>query len=316
MQSFIEEWLGENRPKQYCALIDSRSLLQSTFDRIMPAVDPERVITIIGPGQRRFLEEAISADDHVNLIEQPDSRGTASAVYTALAHVRLHDPDAIVLLAPSDHHVYPEDTFVEHLERAFEFVEENPQAVVCLGALPSYPETEYGWIEPESHWGGGLPTPLSILPVAHFVEKPSLHVAENLLETGSLWNTLVVVGSAGALWNLGWRTAPKMMSRLDLYLAILQSVRKGLLPEAYAELALRQTYMLISPLDLSRGVLERAAESLYVLPMAGVDWNDLGHPGRLMESRRWVGRTAAVPSGLDGVPHTFRTETAPAIRVG
>jgi mannose-1-phosphate guanylyltransferase len=316
LQSFIEEWLGENRPKQYCSLVDSRSLLQTALDRIEPVVEPERIITVIGPGQREFLEESVLPGSRVNVIEQPASRGTASAVYTALAHIRLHDPGAVVLVVPCDHHIHPEEVFVEHLERALAFTDKKPNAVVCLGAVPSYPETEYGWIEPANQWEGGLPDPLSILPVLRFVEKPSLPVAESLLTAGCFWNTLVVAGRAATLWNLGLKLAPSLMSHVDLYLAALEAVRGGILPEAYAEFALQRAYMSYSPLDLSKDILESAGRSLYVLPMTGVEWGDLGRPERLMESLHLAGRSTAVPSSTVGLPLTLQTGIGPSVWFG
>jgi mannose-1-phosphate guanylyltransferase len=77
------------------------------------------------------------------------------------------------------------------LECAFETAAQHPSAVVLLGASPRGPEVEYGWIElgPSIHGAGGVWS-----RVRGFFEKPSLHVARELLARGSLWNTFVMVG--------------------------------------------------------------------------------------------------------------------------
>src|SRR5262249_45470081 len=90
----IERWFGEQRPKQFCALMGSRSLVQHALDRAAAITDPDRIVTVIGPGQRELLEQATRPKAAGAVIEQSMDRGSASAVMFALVHALLRDPDA------------------------------------------------------------------------------------------------------------------------------------------------------------------------------------------------------------------------------
>src|SRR5262249_53882249 len=122
------------------------------------------------------------------------------------------DPDATVAVFPSDHLVTAETTFMAHVAEVARWLEDNPDRTVLLGAQPTSPEVEYGWIEPAGELGevGGGP----IRAVARFWEKPSLTTARACLAAGHLWNTSVIVSKVAALVELGRCALPALHERL------------------------------------------------------------------------------------------------------
>ena len=93
-----------------------------------------------------------------------------------------------------------------HVAKVAAFVEREPQWIVLLGAQPSQPETEYGWIEPGARVGGTVQRP--IYAIRRFREKPSKEVAKALLAGGGLWNTFVLAARATVLLAAGRVCAP------------------------------------------------------------------------------------------------------------
>ena len=137
------------------------------------------------------------------------------------------------------------------VEEAAAFVGRHPGWIVLLGAPPTEPETEYGWIEPGDAAGWTARGP--VRRVRRFVEKPPADVARACLEGGALWNTLVFVAGAATLVDAG----RQLLWRLH-----------AALPRA----------------DFSTAILEECAPILGVLELTGVSWSDLGSPRRLLRA--------------------------------
>jgi len=174
---------------------------------------------------------------------------------------------------PSDHHYADEAAFTAALETAFEIADKRPESVVLLGAQPSHPEVEYGWIELGASVGDAS---TELLDVRGFWEKPSLAVAETLLHKHSAWNTFVMVGRAHAFLEMVAQTIPD----------VLESVRKARLwtgSETHIDDAI---YNQVLPSDFSRQVLSVEISRLLVLRVRDLGWSDLGHPARVLDVLR------------------------------
>ena len=148
----------------------------------------------------------------------------------------------------------------------------EPQRIVLLGAPPSQPETEYGWIEPGDPvgWTGQGP----VYAIRRFREKPSKEAAEALLRRGSLWNTFVFAARASGLLSAGREYAPALYDRL----APLRKFTGG----EHERWAVRQAYALAPTVDFSRTVLEACPQMLGVSKLPGLTWCDLGSPERVV----------------------------------
>jgi bifunctional N-acetylglucosamine-1-phosphate-uridyltransferase/glucosamine-1-phosphate-acetyltransferase GlmU-like protein len=114
MRSISRNGRGEPCPKQYCAFVGSRAMLQHTLDRAKQLVPSDQIVTVIGKGHRRHIEDRSSLPGR--LVEQPASRDTAAGLFFALACITALDPNAMVLVLPSDHFVSPESAFVRNLD--------------------------------------------------------------------------------------------------------------------------------------------------------------------------------------------------------
>ena len=285
MQSFVKRWLGRALPKQYCAFTGARTMIEHTLDRAAAIAGSWRVVTIISPDHVPYLHEPRLMRIPGSIIVQPEPRDTGPGVFLPLARVLAQDPDAVVVMMPSDHFIFPHDRFHALLEEAFLLAERLPDDLVLMAARPDSAETDYGWIIP------GEPVPESrARRVSVFREKPNKEDAALLREQGGVWNTMIIVARASAIWSLGRRHQPAMLRSFDSLMGrIGMPGQSAAVAEAYREM---------ETLNFSRDILEHAAERAVVLPMDGVRWCDWGRPARVVETLGQVGKPPAFPAEL------------------
>lgn len=305
MGPLVQNWLGENRPKQYCTFVGSRSMLQHTVDRARMLLPNNRLVTIIGQGHERFLDASLSHELPGRVIEQPKDLGTALGILLPTAYILANDPEAVIVTFPSDHFVYPEEIFCLHVDRALELIEIYRERIILLAAIPNRPETDYGWIGPKPVRQGAHPACLShgLMRVMNFREKPDVNEANSLYLQGSMWNTMVMAFRAKTLWALARKHLPETMYWFDAFLRVLYDVRKGWLEPECEEVALEQMYEGVASVDFSRDILQHAADQTMVLPMDGVDWCDWGRPQRVSETLARLDRRPLFPSNC--MEHVF-----------
>lgn len=287
MRPVVERWLGKHRPKQYCAFTGGRTMLEHTMERALALAPAERIVTVVGPGHAAHLKDHPALPGRV--IEQPSNRETAPGLYLPLAHILRQDPEATVIVLPSDHFIRPRERFVLEAGRALALAERHPSKIAMLAVLPSRPETDYGWIEPAEPVAGedGAWT------VTRFHEKPDPYTAERLARAGFLWNTMIFAARARTLWSLGARLRPDMMGLMDGVKAALGTGREFW--------ALEEAYVRLPSVNFSRDILERDPDSVLMVPLMGVSWCDWGRPERVSETLRALGR-----------PNPFAGEPVPA----
>jgi len=257
-------------------------MLEHTLERARLLSPDERLLTVTGPGHHAHLADHPPVAGSV--LEQPDNKETAPGLYLPLARVVAADPEAVVVVLPSDHFVAPNARFAGRALEAASLARRHPTKVLLLAVPPSRPETDYGWVEPEEPLDGGAWT------IARFHEKPDLRTAELLMRRGFLWNTMIMAARARTLWSLGCRLRPDMMG---LFEGVKQALGTG--RESWA---VEEAYRRLPSVNFSRDILERAPESCALLPLSGVSWCDWGRPERVVETLRALGR----PSPFDAVP--------------
>lgn len=194
LQSMTTQISGDARPKQFSSIVGDKSLLSQTRDRIRPIFDPRRTLFVVTRKHEHFYLSELSGTPRHNIIEQPVNRGTGVAIAIALLHILEKDQDAVVTFLPCDHHYSDPAAFEEVLSLALRSVPEHPSSIILVGAEPTSPEIEYGWIQPVSNEGERKPRQLQ--RVSRFWEKPALATAQELFRSGCLWNTFVTVGRA------------------------------------------------------------------------------------------------------------------------
>ncbi len=302
MCPFIEQWMGQRRPKQYCAFFGARTLLAQTVDRMTQLVDPRRVMTVIGRGHRSFLHDE---DFPGTVIEQPCSRGTGPGVFLPASYILAADPEAIVVISPSDHFISPGEVFADRVREAVRLLGGHSERLVLIGAVPDGPEQEYGWIEPDAcvPFCRVEPPPLGVRQVRTFREKPNPIEARQCFRRGHYWNTMIVVARLKTLWAEARRLHPRAMRRFETLRNLIELVRSGYLSEDLEKSALEKLYETLPSFDLCRDLLTPCAPRCLILPLHEVIWNDLGRPDRLLDV---LPHTDLLPNFPRSLAETFR----------
>jgi mannose-1-phosphate guanylyltransferase len=194
--------------------------------------------------------------------------------------VQQRDPEAIVALVPSDHFVLEEERFIAAIATAATFVTRAPGHLVLLGATPTQPEVDYGWIEVGDEMsqsqGEGL------YQIRRFWEKPSLTQAQVFWSQGYLWNTMVVVGRAEVFTWLFAMLTPALWDAFSRFRQVLGT--------ACEAAVLSEIYTQLPPVNFSQAILSHSMPRLAVLPITGVYWSDWGDSRRLLLDLARFGR--------------------------
>lgn len=265
LQSLTARIEGDTRPKQFCRVLGSQSLLTQTRRRISPLFAPGKTIAVVTKKHKVFYEKQLNDMRKAALLVQPENHGTGIAIARTILMMHLEcDPGAIVAFFPCDHHYDDDEAFLDVVEAGVVSAQENPDSVVLIGAEATYPETDYGWIEPALSSGGRAS--LMVAPVARIWEKPALAKAQELMRRGSLWNTCVTIGRVSAFIEILCAAAPNAI------LTMTAGMRAGNI-DAF--------YPVMPVLDFSCNVLAGQTERLLVIRDARSGWADLGTSSRL-----------------------------------
>jgi mannose-1-phosphate guanylyltransferase len=280
IRELTQHWMGRPVPKQYCAFVGRRSMLQHTLLRADKLGQRDRQFILIADSHQKEAAPQLKDRDVKSILVQPANRDTLPGIFLPLTHVYARDAEATVVIHPSDHFIYPEKSFVRAVEHAVRAVEELPHLVILIGVPADRPEPEYGWICPDKQvWKSAG---FSVRSVSRFLEKPSHALAAAAMEGGGLWNTLILAAKAETLWELGWIYAPEILRHFQrLYNTI---------GTHWEEETLQAIYDVMPSRNFSSGLLEPAAGRIGVLPMENVLWSDWGRKERIIETLRRIGK--------------------------
>jgi mannose-1-phosphate guanylyltransferase len=277
---------GVSVPKQFSVVDGHRTMLDWALSRATRLVPKERVVVVVAKEHERWWRRDLAGLPPENIVIQPCNRGTAVGLLLPFLKVLQRDPQAQVLVLPSDHQVENEKTLHEAIVEALRAVSLDSRRVVLLGAFPLEPDTEYGWIVPHGALDG-------IRGVAMFKEKPDKRTARALMDRGAVLNTLILVAAGRSLLHLYTRHLPGLLGELVSW---RDNAR---VPERELE----QLYQSLPTRDLSRDVLSLSCENLAVLPVVNCGWSDLGTPARLGLFQRQ--QSSASSATLDDRPSFF-----------
>jgi mannose-1-phosphate guanylyltransferase len=275
-------------PKQFATLCGDRSFLQKTLDRIAPIIPSERTVVVVAEDQAEMAAAQLGAYPGIEVVHQPNNRGTGAGVLLPLAHVLARDPDAGVVVFPSDHYFEREVVFQDAVGRAILAAKSAPQSVVLVGAAAEAAATDLGWIVCGAASG---PRAAGARRVSSFMEKPDGDTARELLRDGALWNTLVLAARGRTLWSLAEHHVPAICPSLVSY--------RSLIGQRSAERHLRDIYSQLPATDLSRDILQRA-RGLLAVSMLDAGWSDCGTPTRLFQALERGGELTTLLSRLNG----------------
>ena len=249
-------------PKQFAPLLSEQTLFQASAQRLS-GPDFGAPIVVTASDFRFIVTEQLldmGIDPGAILIE-PEGRNTAPAVLAAALHVAATDPDALMLVAPSDH-VVPDAEAFRSAVAAGVTAAQNGQ-LVTFGITPTHAETGYGYLRLAAPPQGADPVPLD-----SFVEKPDAERAAEMVQDGQhLWNAGIFLFRAADILAAFETHAPALMEPVraahDKARADLGFLRLD--PEAWAE---------ADDISIDYAVMEKA-DNLSVVPFAA-GWSDLG----------------------------------------
>ena len=270
---------GDERPKQFCAILGEETLLGQTRSRVALAVRPAQTLFVLTQTHERFYDSALSDAQREHLVVQPKNAGTAPAILYSLLRLSKLAPSSLVAFFPSDHYFSDDAAFMSYVESAFEVAGTLDDVVILLGIQPEGPEGEYGWIEPVSQ---GLTMDTNALcRVRRFWEKPTLEFARGLMERNCLWNSFVMVGRVSAFLEMIRRASPDLFNRFNAIGPILSTSKE--------ESVVGELYSQLHDINFSQHVLAAQPGNLAVLPVSGLTWSDLGKPQRVLSTLAAIG---------------------------
>lgn len=213
---------GDERPKQFCAVLGGETLLDQTRRRVRLSVRPEQTLLVLTQTHERFYDLQLSDVPRERLVIQPKNAGTAPAILYSLLRLSKMAPSSTVAFFPSDHYFSDDAAFMSYVESAFEAALVADDMVILLGIKPEGPDAEYGWIEPVSP--GLMENPDALCWVRRFWEKPAHDLAHRLMERGCLWNSFVMVGRVSAFMKMIRWASPDLYDRFLVLAPVLNMV--------------------------------------------------------------------------------------------
>lgn len=248
------------RAKQFLPLIGEKTLLGATVERIAPLVAPWRLVVITGRDQADAVLASLPGLPPDHLVAEPAGRNTAPAVAVGAVWARRRDPEAVLLVVPSDAWVGDEAAYRAALAAAVEAAGRE-EALITIGVVPTRPETGYGYLEIAEAAGAGPP----LFGVRRFVEKPDAGTALEYLAGGRhLWNCGIFVMRARVFLAALEEHLPPVFEALERLEAAGLESREAL--EAF--------YRAVPSVSIDYGVMEKAANVLTV--RGAFPWDDLG----------------------------------------
>lgn len=258
-------------PKQFCSFGGGASLLNDALKRASVIAPPARSCAIVSEHHARWWQSLSLPLPKENLIVQPCNRGTAVGILLPLLQILHRDPNASLVVLPSDHYVRNEAVLANSLRMAMLEVERRDDRIVLLGLTPEDADPELGYIVPS---GEGGPTARE---VSQFIEKPSAASANALIKCGGLWNSFIFAAHGQTLLRAFEARCPDVVASLSEVIA-------GRGDEETQRRKLAAVYERVPGLDFSRDVLETSLRSLTVAAVPPCGWSDLGTPRRVAET--------------------------------
>ncbi len=266
-------------PKQFHDMLGSgETLIQKTFSRLSKLIPTENILILTNEKYNDLVLNQLPMVKQEQVLLEPAMRNTAPCILYASLKIQKMNPDAVMVVAPSDHWIEDETAFISNLQQCFDYCQHN-NALMTLGIQPTFPNTGFGYIEFDKTDTN------PVKKVNQFREKPDYETAKSFLESGNfLWNGGIFIWSVKSITEAFSAFQPQMN---QLFLEGFETYNTSNEKEFIA-----QNYALAENISIDYAVLEKA-KNVYVLP-ATFDWNDLGTWGSLHEKLEKDDRNNAV----------------------
>jgi len=250
------------KPKQFLDILGTgKTLLQATYDRFLKICPADQIYILTNADYVELVQEQLPDLKPEQILAEPARKNTAPCIAYAAYKIAGQNPDANIIVAPSDHIILQEEEFVRIANNALGFAAAN-DALCTLGIVPSRPDTGYGYIQFIEE-----ATEEGIHKVKTFTEKPDRTTAEQFVASGEfLWNAGIFI------WNVN-----SIQHALQKYLFEVSDAFedvKAFFSTDKEQAAIEKAFAECPNISIDFGIMEKA-DNVYVLP-ADFGWSDLG----------------------------------------
>ncbi len=255
-------------PKQFLDFFGTgRSLLQQTFDRFNKIIPTENILVVTNDMYADLVKFQIPELNPDQILLEPTRRNTAPCIAWASYHIRALNPNANIVVAPSDHLILKEEEFLDAIKKGLEFVSKS-EKLLTLGIKPNRPETGYGYIQIDEKEGDNF------YKVKTFTEKPELELAKVFMDSGEFyWNSGLFIWNVNSIINAGEKYLPELSGILN--------AGKDVYGTPAEKAFIDKNFPACPNVSIDIGLMEKA-DNVYV-SLGDFGWSDLGTWGSLYD---------------------------------
>ncbi len=258
-------------PKQFHDMLGSgKTLLQKTFLRLNKIIPSENIYILTNETYLEITLKQLPEISEKQVVLEPAMRNTAPCILLSALKIKKENPNALMLVAPSDHWIEDENAFAKDIKACFDAAQRE-DILLTLGIEPTFPNTGYGYIESDKNDSS------EIKKVNQFREKPDYETAKQFLADGNfLWNAGIFIWSVKSIVTSFEKYLPEMSSLFSKGIAVLNTSEENkFIEDRYSE---------AENISIDYGILEKA-KNVFV-KKATFDWNDLGTWGALHDKNK------------------------------
>lgn len=249
-------------PKQFIDILGTgKTLIQQTYDRFLKIVPKENIFILTNESYIQLVKEQLPDLDETQILAEPIMRNTAPCIAYGSHKIRKINPDAAIVVAPSDHLIMDSDEFTRCIKKSLEASLKN-DCLITLGIKPSRPDTGYGYIQFNTK-----KIEEDFFMVKTFTEKPNAELARTFVQSGDfLWNAGIFVWSVKHILKSFEKHLPEMNDIFKEGEMIYNTENE----KEFIQAAFSQC----TNISIDYGIMEKA-DNVYVLP-SEFGWSDLG----------------------------------------
>ncbi len=256
-------------PKQFLDILGTgTSLLRMTYERFLNICPNENIFIVTNGDYETLVQEQLPELSNDQILLEPYRRNTAPCIAYASYKIRSKNPDATIVVAPSDHAIFKETIFKEQINASL-LEASKSEKLITLGIKPSRPDTGYGYIQYEHDQD-------RFKKVKNFTEKPDSETAEKFLESGEyVWNAGIFI------WHVS-----TIVNSLQKYMPTIAALFEKGMQVYYTEgedLFIDETYNECESISIDYGIMEKSPD-VYV-ELGDFQWSDLGSWASLHDMR-------------------------------
>jgi len=249
-----------SRPKQFLDVLGiGKTLLQSTYDRFLPLCPKENILVVTHEEHLELTHQQIPEMETQKILTEPMRKNTAPCIIYACLKIYKENPDAVIVVSPSDHLILDEAEFQSTIKLCFDQASSQDK-LITLGIKPIRPETGYGYIQ-------YIDGKAALKKVKTFTEKPELQLAKKFIESGDfVWNAGIFVWGAKAILDAFKKYLPEMSE-------VFEDASDRFNTEQ-ERTAMQVAYAQTKSISIDYGIMEKA-DNVYVW-LSTFAWSDLG----------------------------------------